>query len=426
VKLNPLTGEAPKSEFTSIRSLDIFSETIAFEPINESAFMKTGLFEENKKSEEFKESSQKLKTSNASGTKVLNYMEDFIKEAKANFKKNAIYINQTQLNQENTEKAKVGNKKKLLKIMAFRFIKNSKEETHNKEQYDRYENDHSSPADSYSLFSNPKKFENNSNMNTNKKYGKKNEDFNQKQNTDNTESYKNKNNHQTGKNNSNRDKENLIVQKANKPKVGIIDVEVEKFFNDNENELNELTNQDKISNNKKNFQADLNDAKSFKKHINPNQIGYNNSHINNNYNQNQQSQINLDNYNYQYQNNTTNNYSNVPNSNSNFRNKNLNSNTNSNYQHNTYNKAYGGYNYNNPYGLSNYQQNNFEGNYNNNNRSFNYNQAPAQQFDQGFNNFESRNINKGSYVNNATSNNNQNYDDRYGNKTTKIYKGKKY
>lgn len=395
--------------------------------------MKTGLFEENKKSEEYKESSQKRKISYAPNVKGLSLTEDFIKEVRANFKKNSTSYNFNQVNKENPEKAKIGNKKKLLKIMAFRFMKNKKEENQNKEQHDRYENEESSPAES-SLFSYPKKFENNSNMKTNKKNFNKNKDYNQKGNK--SESFKNRNNNydnnQIYKGNNYKDKENLNEQIPGKT-IGIIDVEIEKFFNTNEKELNELSYQQKKNNyDKKNKAINLsefNDSRLSKKNSNEiGQIGFNNNNLKNNYYQNQLSnnyydKNNLSNTN-QFKNN---NFSNPVN---NFRSQNFNSNINSNYHNINYNqmKPYGGDNYDNAYGLNNNKQVYFEGNYNNQNKNRNFKQT--QQFEQGFNNWDNRTFHKGTNPNNFSNINNQNYEDSYGNnngnKKNKIYKGKKY
>lgn len=428
--------------------MDIFPEPISFQPSNESTFTKSGLFEENKQTEEFKESSSQKtirKISYAPNIKVFNYTEEFVKEAKANFKKNVNYYNQSQsqANTENAEKAKVGNKKKLLKIMAFRFMKQSNQETNNKKEFDsKYENDDYSSATECSLYSQSKKLENNSNMKSNKKIGSsKNSNFNSSKGAK-SDSYKNKN---SSYNNKDKEKENLnepIVSRQ----IGILDVEVENFFIANEKQLSELTNNQQnnnsgFANNNKKYNNNANESsvnsKMFKKQNDSNQLtGYNNNKNLNSYNNSknnayyQGQQASYGNYSNQGQNYNNNPRYNNNITNNNLRNQNMNSNVNQNFYANTnnsYNKPYLANN-NSLYGINQNHQNNLNVNYNttnlNNNRNYNYNQV--NQYDQGLNNYDSKAIQKGAYVVNSGYSNNQNYDEAYGNKKTKVHKGKKY
>jgi hypothetical protein len=84
-----------------------------------SSFIKNNIFEENKKSEEFKENMKIPKVNLA--YKQMIYNTDFIKQVRENFRK---FTNKEFLMREQSEKSKPsGNKKKCLKIMSFRFFR---------------------------------------------------------------------------------------------------------------------------------------------------------------------------------------------------------------------------------------------------------------------------------------------------------------
>ncbi len=376
--------------------------------------MQTGIFEENKKSEEFKESSQVVCKTNI---KVLNFTDEFVKEVKANFKKNVNFYNQSQANRDNPEKAKVGNKKKLLKIMAFRFMRKSNEEARNKEESDnKYQNDDYSSAAESSLYSQCKKLENNSNMKSNKKNNvNKNSNKSGKVDCD-------KNSNSNKDKNKDRDKENLNEPKAASQVIGIIDVNVENFFFNSEKRLNDLTIQQNHSNSRK--QKDLNQVD----YANPKPLQKQNDYNNNNRNYNN---MNINNSKGYIQKNISNN--NDPRNNNGLRTQNTNSNVNQNFYNNYYNnnnkKAYvnnAGYYYNSNATNQNQQVyfNGIQNSYNNNNLDYNYNQA--SQPVQSFNSYDSRGIQKGSYVSNPGYSNYQNFEEFNGNKKNKNFKGKKY
>lgn len=101
-----------------------------------SNFLRSNIFEENKNSEDYKESSKTPKKVIAPilGSLQLGFTMDFVKQVRENFKKTT--IGGSFYNRENPEKNKnSGNKKKCLKIMAFRFMKQSKENVE-KEKFD--------------------------------------------------------------------------------------------------------------------------------------------------------------------------------------------------------------------------------------------------------------------------------------------------